>query len=109
LNNYIDNYMDIFLEALEAGESAADKERREAKEQGLPDHEIIEYNFKTIYNGTKIPYYLCRCGASEDEMVGWYQSLQDAQAKVKLAGQAHVKYATEADTRLAATDGRFAF
>lgn len=74
-----------------------------------PRHEIIKHDYYTSFHGQPWPRWTCRCGASDYEPISVYTSIQSAQAKARTAGQAHVYNATEADRRLAETDGKFAF
>ena len=75
----------------------------------VPRHEIIKHDYKRSYTGEMWPRWTCKCGASDYEVTSSLTPVHKAEAAARKSGAAHIRNATEADRRLEATNGKFAF
>jgi hypothetical protein len=72
-------------------------------------HEIVEHRLMKEYDGSYVPEWVCKCGATGFKWVHNIRTMESAQREAVQEGQAHVREQNKAEELLAKTNGKFAF
>ncbi|UDL16753.1 hypothetical protein SEA_ATUIN_60 [Arthrobacter phage Atuin] len=98
-----------FLDAMKASEKGIKEESHPQGDGTEPIHAIIRHDYKKAFDGSLWPQWHCKCGGSDSEPVGHFQSIEQAEENIRRSGAAHVLHANKVEETLRRTNGDFAF